>query len=212
MKLKTIKLTDLKPLKENVRVHSEKQIDELVRSLKQFGQTRAIVIDEENNILIGNGLYFALEKMGATEAECFVKTGLNETQKKKLILTDNRVYSLGSDDYQGIEKFVNEITQAGDFDIAGFDTYTLEMMTISDEDNEDLMQDYGKVEDKKFTEPQPQKETPATTTNEPSKAVNPENNNEQVNDEVTEHAEDQNTPAERKSVICPNCGEVIYLD
>ena len=63
MKLEVVKLSDLKPLEKNVRKHNDKQIDELVKSVEQFGQTRAMVIDEDNNILIGNGLYFALVKM-----------------------------------------------------------------------------------------------------------------------------------------------------
>ena len=62
MKLEVVKLSDLKPLENNVRKHNDKQIDELVKSVEQFGQTRAMVIDEDNNILIGNGLYFALVK------------------------------------------------------------------------------------------------------------------------------------------------------
>ena len=58
MKLEVVKINDLKPLEKNVRKHNEKQIDELIKSVEQFGQTRAMVIDEDNNILIGNGLYF----------------------------------------------------------------------------------------------------------------------------------------------------------
>ena len=53
MKLEVVKLSDLKPLENNVRKHSDKQIDELIKSVEQFGQTRAMVIDEDNNILIG---------------------------------------------------------------------------------------------------------------------------------------------------------------
>ena len=121
MKIETIKLIELKPLENNVRKHNDKQIDELVRSVKQFGQTRAVVIDEDNNILIGNGLYMAFQKMGVEECQCYRIVGLNEIQKKKLILTDNKVYSLGTDDYSTVQDYINEITLTGDFDIAGFD-------------------------------------------------------------------------------------------
>ena len=60
-KMKVIKkrLDDLKHPEKNVRIHSEQQIRELKRSLEKFGQTRALVVDENNVILIGNGLYEA---------------------------------------------------------------------------------------------------------------------------------------------------------
>ena len=60
MKVTIKKLSVLKHPEKNVRIHSEQQIRELKRSLEKFGQTRALVIDENNIILIGNGLYEAM--------------------------------------------------------------------------------------------------------------------------------------------------------
>ena len=120
MKLEVVKLKDLKPLERNVRKHNDKQIDELIKSVNQFGQTRAIVIDENNNILIGNGLYYALVKMNKDDVQCFRKTGLSEVEKKKLVLSDNKIYGLGSDDYEEINNYIQEITSFGDFEIAGY--------------------------------------------------------------------------------------------
>ena len=85
MKIERIKLSELSPLAKNVRKHGETQIKEFVRSLNQFGQTRAIVIDEDNNILIGNGLYIAMNKRGDIEADCTRVLGLSEKEKKKLV-------------------------------------------------------------------------------------------------------------------------------
>ena len=56
MKVIKKRLDDLKHPEKNVRIHSEQQIRELKRSLEKFGQTRALVVDENNVILIGNGL------------------------------------------------------------------------------------------------------------------------------------------------------------
>ena len=51
-KMKVIKkrLDDLKHPEKNVRIHSEQQIRELKRSLEKFGQTRALVVDENNAV------------------------------------------------------------------------------------------------------------------------------------------------------------------
>lgn len=205
MKLEVVKLSDLKPLEKNVRKHNDKQIDELIKSVEQFGQTRAMVIDENNNILIGNGLYYALLKMNKQDAQCYRKTGLTETQKKKLILSDNKIYSLGSDNYEEINNYIAEITSIGDFEIAGYDKFILEQMTATDEQVEEAIKDYGTITDTKFIQEEPKQEINNTYIEK-----EPEITNEPVT-MVTETkvGAEKN---EKKYIICPSCGEMIYLD
>lgn len=205
MKLEVVKLSDLKPLENNVRKHNDKQIDELIKSVEQFGQTRAMVIDEDNNILIGNGLYFALVKMNKTEVQCYRKTGLSEIEKKKLILSDNRIYGLGTDDYEGINNYIQEITGMGDFEIAGYDKFILEQMTATDEQVEEAIKDYGAITETKFIQDEPKQEKNNTYI---------EKEPEIKNDPVTMVTETKVSAEknERKYIICPSCGEMIYLD
>ena len=198
MKLENVKLSELKPLENNVRRHNDIQINELIKSVEQFGQTRAIVIDENNNILIGNGLYEALVKMGKKDAQCYRKTGLSEVQKKKLVLSDNKIYALGADNFDAIQDYINEITITGDFDIAGYDEFILKSMTATDKENEEAIESYGTVTDVKYTEPQ---EVKPQVTSTPT----------QENSTVTMVTEKSNVP-DKRYVICPSCGEVIYID
>lgn len=200
MDVQKIKLHDLKPLEVNVRRHNDNQIKELIRSVEQFGQTRAIVVDEENNILIGNGLHAAMVKAG--HAECFIyrKAGLSETEKKKLILADNKTYSLGTDDYENIEAYLADIAATGDFDVAGFDEGVLrDLMRDAEEVLEDV-QSYGvltpEVVEKKIERAERVENAPAT---------------QNAPDGQSEEADGQ-TEEEVPTVICPNCGECIPLD
>lgn len=205
MKLEVVKLSDLKPLEKNVRKHNDKQIDELIKSVEQFGQTRAMVIDEDNNILIGNGLYFALVKMNKAEVQCYRKTGLSEIEKKKLILSDNKIYGLGSDDFEEINNYIQEITGMGDFEIAGYDKFILEQMTATDEQVEEAIKDYGTITDTKFIQEEPKQEINNTYI---------EKEPEIKNDPVTMVTETKvgAEKNEKKYIICPSCGEMIYLD
>lgn len=205
MKLEVVKLSDLKPLENNVRKHNDKQIDELIKSVEQFGQTRAMVIDEDNNILIGNGLYFALVKMNKAEVQCYRKTGLSEIEKKKLILSDNKIYGLGADDYEEINNYIQEITGMGDFEIAGYDKFILEQMTATDEQVEEAIKDYGVITETKFIQDEPKQEKNNTYI---------EKEPEIKNDPVTMVTETKvgAEKNERKYIICPSCGEMIYLD
>lgn len=201
MKLEVVKINDLKPLEKNVRKHNDKQIDELIKSVEQFGQTRAMVIDEDNNILIGNGLYFALVKMNKADAQCYRKIGLSEVEKKKLILSDNKIYSLGADNYDEINNYIQEITGMGDFEIAGYDKFILEQMTATDEQVEEAISNYGVITDVKYTQEEPKQETSykqQEIKNEPVTMVT-----------ETKVGTEKN---EKKYIICPSCGEMIYLD
>lgn len=207
MKLEVVKLSDLKPLEKNVRKHNDKQIDELIKSVEQFGQTRAMVIDEDNNILIGNGLYFALVKMNKADVQCYRKTGLSEVEKKKLILSDNKIYSLGADNYDEINNYIQEITGMGDFEIAGYDKFILEQMTATDEQVEEAISNYGVITDVKYTKEDSKQET---SYKEPEIKNGPEIKNEPVT-MVTE-TKVGTEKNEKKYIICPSCGEMIYLD
>lgn len=109
MKVTIKKLSVLKHPEKNVRIHSEQQIRELKRSLEKFGQTRALVIDENNIILIGNGLYEAMVSLGYQEATVYVKAGLSENDKKKLMIADNKTYALGIDNLETLNEFLEEL-------------------------------------------------------------------------------------------------------
>lgn len=207
MKIQKIKLTELKPLEQNVRKHSDKQIIELIRSVEQFGQTRAIVVDEKNNILIGNGLFMAMVQAGLDEAFVYRKRGLSEIEKKKLILADNKTYSLGADDYENIESYLEEITASGDFEIAGFDEDMLRnLMRDADEVLADV-QNYGVLDQSVIEHKQQVAESREHTQEQP----------EQVSEQATPQATPQADPQEQpeytvETIICPNCGECIPLD
>lgn len=200
MDVQKINLLELKPLEQNVRKHNENQIKELIRSVQQFGQTRAIVVDEENNILIGNGLHAAMVKAGLTECFIYRKDGLSEVEKKKLILADNKTYSLGVDDYENIEAYLSDIAATGDFDVAGFDESILrDLMRDADEVLADV-QSYGVL-------------TPEVVEKKVERAERVENAAQTQNaPEGQSEAQAEESMDEVPTVMCPNCGECIPLD
>lgn len=128
MKLEKRKLSDLKPNAQNTRKHNPAQIDEMVKSVKQFGVIRPIIIDENNVILCGHGLFEALKVSGASDADCQVLAGLSDKQKKKLMLADNKIYELGTNDYANVEAILAELGAENDFEIPGYNSEILEEM------------------------------------------------------------------------------------
>jgi len=206
MKIVKKKLTDLHPAERNVRIHSEKQVTEFVRSLESFGQIRPIVVDEGNTILAGNGLYAALMAKGETSADCYVMTGLSENEKKKLMLADNKIYSLGVDDMDVFEQFLKEL--GDDLEIPGYDEELLKTITADLEDVDEMLSGYGTV-----TEQTKQQIASTAEKYEAQSAQHAE-----AAEEIKPASPAPVTPAEgpqealpKRFIQCPKCGERIWL-
>ena len=217
MPRKAPKYGDLKHPEKNVRIHSEQQIRELKRSLEKFGQTRALVVDENNVILIGNGLYEAMVSLGYQEASVYVKTELSENDKKKLMIADNKTYALGIDNLDTLNEFLEELQ--GDLDIPGYDEEILQQMVADADEVTEKISEYGTLDEseiqkiKEANEKREQKAAAAEISDN-----NSENSSENPNTSDNQSSERQNTTETepeitetRKFVICPNCGEKIWL-
>lgn len=217
MKVIKKRLDDLKHPEKNVRIHSEQQIRELKRSLEKFGQTRALVVDENNVILIGNGLYEAMVSLGYQEASVYVKTELSENDKKKLMIADNKTYALGIDNLDTLNEFLEELQ--GDLYIPGYDEEILQQMVADADEVTEKISEYGTLDEseiqkiKEANEKREQKAAAAEISDN-----NSENSSENPNTSDNQSSERQNTTETepeitetRKFVICPNCGEKIWL-
>lgn len=209
MKIIKKKLSELKRPDRNTRMHTDKQIAEFKRSVNMFGQIRPIVIDENNVMLAGNGLYDTLLSLGREEADCYVVTGLSENEKKKLMLADNRIFDLGVDDMSAFDAVIAELGE--DLDVPGFDEDLLKSLTADTEEINDMMSSYGIVDESRKTEIAAAKETYAKQSGEFSdetEGYTPSGPNNYPSAEQEEKEVD--LPA-RKYVTCPKCGERIWL-
>lgn len=212
----TMRLDELKAPEKNVRRHPPKQIAEMKRSLSQFGQFRDVVVDENNIILAGNGLVVAMREAGYETADVLKYTDLTDNQKKKLMIADNQVASLGVDDYAAIEEILKSLE--GDFDVPGYDEDAIKLLVEEADAVVASVQSYGVY---------PQEDI--------SRVVSEQNNRENngftpvaqtydpAEEDVYTPPEHQRTPAANptypempatethKFVVCPHCGEKIYL-
>ena len=85
-----IKLNKLKPYPKNAKKHPKEQVNIVAQSIKEFGWAQPIVVDENNEILIGHGRLKAAQQLKLDTAPCLILTDLTEEQKKKLRLIDNK--------------------------------------------------------------------------------------------------------------------------
>lgn len=118
MKIEKISIDKIKPYENNAKLHPTEQIEQIKKSILEFGNNDPIAVDENNVIIEGHGRYEALKQLDFAEAEIIRLTHLNEQQKKAYILAHNK------------------LTMNTGFD---FDTLNLELDSISDFD----MSDFG---------------------------------------------------------------------
>ena len=89
------KLKSLKKTRKNPRKISKAQKLRLEKSLEEFPEmlkVSSIVVDEDNEVLIGNQRVQALIDIGKEELEVMVVSGFTEEQKSELMLKDNSHY------------------------------------------------------------------------------------------------------------------------
>ena len=211
MKQLTMKLKDLVRPERNIRIHTEKQLEEFERSVRMFGQIRPIVVDENNVILAGNGLYETLLRMNREDALVYKYEDLTEAQKKKLMIADNKIFSLGIENLDTLNEFLEELD--GDLDIPGFDEEILKQMVADADEITEKISEYGTLDEeevRKIKEANERREQRESTENEEEKTA------DQMPDSHPEFkdgdADTVQTPAETgRFVICPKCGERIWL-
>jgi ParB-like chromosome segregation protein Spo0J len=140
MQVQTVALAALKAPAQNARVHPEAQIVELVRAIAMFGQTRPILIDEAWTVLAGNGLVLALRRLERETAQVLIMPGLSAAQKTKLMLSDNKIFTLGHDDYDSIMAMIKGLD---DLDIPGFDDKRLSVLFADEAALGDSLDGFG---------------------------------------------------------------------
>lgn len=204
-----IKMSDIRPVEKNVRRHPQKQLEELQRSYKMFGQYRPLVITSDNEILVGNGLYEALKGIDVEEVDA-IKLPENVTNeyKQKLMLADNKIFSLGTDNVANIDDILSNI---GDLEIPGFDEQTLnELYNVSKEMTEEIkaMPTMGIISDTKKQEIEKVSEYRKANPNE--QVISTKKSEYEPEADVIKQIAPE-TAEQIKYVTCPHCGTKVYL-
>ena len=213
MQIEVRKLSELRHPDRNARLHPDKQIAELKRSLQKDGQTRLMVVDEKGVIWIGNGLYQAMVEMGYTEAYCIVKSGMSEIDKKKMMYSDNRIFDLGVDDMKAFDDFIAELD--GDLDVPGFDDDLLRSLKADAPEIDEILSGYGIITEEKKAEIAEAGETyrkaEEARASRPDPESAPPTGVSPYQPVQRENSAPEAAPESGRYVICPKCGERIWL-
>lgn len=120
MKIEKIAIKEIKPNKNNAKLHPQWQLDQIKESIVQFGNNDPIAIDENNVVIEGHGRLMALEQLGYEEAEIIRLEHLTEEQKSAYILAHNKLTMNTDFDLTILEEELEKI-ESIDMESFGFD-------------------------------------------------------------------------------------------
>jgi len=86
-----IAVDDLIPYAMNSRTHSDAQVAQIAASIREFGFTNPVLIDEANNLIAGHGRVLAARKLKMELVPAIVVTGLDENRRRALVIADNQL-------------------------------------------------------------------------------------------------------------------------
>jgi DNA modification methylase len=81
----------LVPYARNARTHSDAQVAQIAGSIREFGWTNPVLIDEEGGLIAGHGRVLAARKLGMAEVPAITIAGLTKSQKRALVIADNKL-------------------------------------------------------------------------------------------------------------------------
>lgn len=89
--VEVLAIGSLKPYARNPRTHSEKQINQIANSIRQFGFTNPVLTDSDLGAIAGHGRIEAAKLLGIGEVPTICLDHMTEVQKRAYVITDNRL-------------------------------------------------------------------------------------------------------------------------
>jgi DNA modification methylase len=110
------------PYAKNSRTHSESQVAQIAASIKEWGWTTPLLVDESGGIIAGHGRLLAAQKLGMKEVPVIVADGWTDHQKRAYIIADNKLALNAGWDEELLAIELADLRDAGfDLDLIGFD-------------------------------------------------------------------------------------------
>lgn len=135
--VESVPIDSIRPHPKNVRVHNEKNISIIMRSLSEFGQRIPLVLDVDGQIIKGNGTYAAAKSLGWTTIQV-VRSPLEGSRAEQFAIIDNRASDTSDFDWELLTKSIEEQAKSGlDVELTGFAKYELQPLLHPEESSTD---------------------------------------------------------------------------
>ena len=150
-----INMSDIKPYANNARTHSTQQIEQIVKSIKEFGFTNPLLIDNDYNLIAGHGRLEAIRWLNnfdykdkpITQLPAVIVSDLSDTQRRALVIADNKIALNAGWDLDILKDELETLDNENyDMDLLGFSDSELSEILDSVSDNDGDKQVYSNKE------------------------------------------------------------------
>ena len=132
MKIEKVKINEIKEYQNNAKEHPKEQIEQIKKSIKDYGFNDPIAIDENNMIIEGHGRLIALKELGEKQVDCIRLSHLTEEQKKSYILIHNKLTMNTDFDMDKLKQELDD-SLANDIDLSFYD-FNLDEILLENEE------------------------------------------------------------------------------
>nr|DAS60041.1 MAG TPA: ParB protein [Caudoviricetes sp.] len=132
MKIEKINISEITEYENNAKLHPREQIEQIKKSIQEFGNNDPIAIDENNVIIEGHGRYKALQELGFDEVEVIRLSHMDDEQKRAYILAHNKLTMNSGFDIELLNSELESIVNI-DMEDFGFDYYEPESEVEEDD-------------------------------------------------------------------------------
>jgi DNA modification methylase len=120
------------PYVRNPRTHSEEQVMQVAASIAEFGFVNPILVGPDNVIIAGHARVLAARKLTLTEVPVIVLGHLSETQRRALVIADNRLALSAGWDEEMLRVELDALRE---------DEFDLDLLGFTGDELEDLLRD-----------------------------------------------------------------------
>ena len=122
LNIEYVKRDQLIPYINNSRTHDNNQVKQIAGSIKEFGFTNPLLIDEQGGTIAGHGRLMAADLLGIVEVPTITLKGLTEAQRKAYVIADNQLALNAGWDLDNLKVEIDRLTELDfDVDLLGFD-------------------------------------------------------------------------------------------
>lgn len=111
----------LTPYARNSRTHSDAQVAQLAASIREWGWTTPVLIDEQGGIIAGHGRVLAARQLGMSDVPVVIATGWSDVKRRAYVIADNKLALNAGWDAEMLALELGELGELGfDLELTGF--------------------------------------------------------------------------------------------
>ena len=134
-KVERWKIERLVPYARNARTHSDEQVAQIAASIREWGWTTPVLVDEDGGIIAGHGRILAAQRLQMTEVPVMVARGWSDAKKRAYILADNKLALNAGWENELLNLELSELKELDfDLELIGFSADEIAALSFKEKD------------------------------------------------------------------------------